>query len=316
MARKKRKKSDSKRIFFGLTSRSRKKRKTRQSHHLAKTVSVTMLAALAIVCLFATAGMGFVLLEKYVNHVVPVSQRVGALELTGVPDWVSQQLQARIYAAATAGGEDLRLDKDAARSVCENLVSRVPWLANAKVQTAHDSIRIHAQWRKPVALVKLGLRKFYVDANLVVLDFVPIPALPVVRVAGLSAVTRVPQPGQPWQRDDLAAAVAILTRLDRMDKLVTPDKPLLAEIDRIDVSNFSGRQSNRLPHVVLFADDNTQIIWGAEYGRWQRYLESTDKQKIAKLYQHYKQYHTLLGGVKYINLREPGDDIPLPIDRY
>jgi len=82
------------------------------------------------------------------------------------------------------------------------------------------------------------------------------------------------------------------------------------------VSNFSGRQSNRLPHGVLFADDNTQIIWGAEYGRWQRYLESTDRQKIAKLYQHYKQYHTLLGGVKYINLREMGDDIPLPFVRY
>jgi len=66
----------------------------------------------------------------------------------------------------------------------------------------------------------------------------------------------------------------------------------------------------------LYAKDNTEIIWGAEVGKWQRYLESTDEQKLANLYSYYKEYGTLLNSAKYINLRDPQDNIPLPIDKY
>jgi len=66
----------------------------------------------------------------------------------------------------------------------------------------------------------------------------------------------------------------------------------------------------------LYAKDNTEIIWGAEVGKWQRYLESTDEDKLAKLYSYYKEYGTLLNVAKYINLRDPQDNIPLPIDKY
>ena len=101
-----------------------------------------------------------------------------------------------------------------------------------------------------------------------------------------------------------------------MDKSITPDKPLLSEIDRIDVSNFNGRQDGRKPHIVLYAKDNTEIMWGAAVGKWQQHLESTDEQKLAKLYGYYKDFGTLSGRAKYINLRDPKDKIPLPIDRY
>ncbi len=122
--------------------------------------------------------------------------------------------------------------------------------------------------------------------------------------------------GEVWQRNDLAAAVMILDRLDHMDKTLTPDKPLLYEIDRIDVSNFNGRQNNRHAHIILYSKDDSQIIWGAEVGKWQQHLESTDQEKLAKLYGYYKDYGTLSGGARYINLRDPRDKIPLPIDRY
>jgi len=102
-------------------------------------------------------------------------------------------------------------------------------------------------------------------------------------------VPRVPSAGEVWKRDDLAAAVDILDMLDRMDKLVTPRKPLLYEIDRIDVTNFEGRHNKRAPHIRLYTKDNIEIIWGAEYGKWQRYLEVTDEEKLAKLYSYYKE---------------------------
>jgi hypothetical protein len=81
------------------------------------------------------------------------------------------------------------------------------------------------------------------------------------------------------------------------------------------VSNFDGRKSSRAPHIILYAGD-IEIIWGAELDKYQQHFESTDEQKIAKLYGHYKEYGTLLSGVKRINLCDPRDNIPLPIDKY
>lgn len=294
------------------TSKRKKKRTTIHSRSL-----MGILKVLAVLCLLAAVVIGFVFLDKYVEKVTGISEKSGPLELVDVPAWVNQPLKEKIYTAAVAGGEDLKLDEDVAESVQQKIESLVAWVDEVEVQTTADSIRVKARWRKPLALVKSGFHKFYMDADLVVLDFVPMQSLPIVRIKGLTITTKVPPPGQVWQKDDVAAAIAILARLDRMDeKLITPEKPLLYEISNIDVSNFNGRENSRFPHIVLYTTDDTKIIWGAEIGKWQQYLEATDEQKIAKLYGHYEEYGSLLGGVKYINLRDPQDNIPLPIDKY
>ncbi len=324
MARRKRTKSKTKRISFKLgTSKRKKKQKTGEqrpsSTGILKVLTVACVLGAIGIGVFAVVRAGFVSLDKYVRKAVPVSQKTLTLKLVNPPAWVTEQLAEEIYAAARAGGEDLKLDEDAARSVQNNLEREVAWLRNVTVQATHDTIRIEAQWRKPIALVKRGMHKFYVDAELVVLDFVPMPNLPIVKVKGLSLITKVPQPGTVWQRDELAAAVDVLKLLWQIDEEVTLDKPLLWEIEVIDVSNFKGREDTRFPHIVLYATDKTEIIWGAEVGTWQRYLESTDEQKLAKLYGYYKEHGSLLGSVtrvKYINLCDPQDKIPLPIDKY
>jgi len=268
---------------------------------------------LAIVCVFAALGVGIVFLDKYVRKTAPVRTSI-AIELVAVPVWVNDQLKEKVYAAATAGGEP-KLDENTAVLVQQNITQRVAWLADVRVQTTHEGLRIEGRWRKPLAVVKSGLRKSYLDDEQVVLDFVPMPNLPIVEAKGLSA-TKMPQPGEVWQRDDLAAAVAVLSRLDRMDELATPDKPLLREIESIDVSNFNGRKNTGQPHIVLYTKDGTQVIWGAELGMWGQHLEATDEDKLAKLYGYYKEYGSLMGRAKYINLRDPQDKIPLPIDKY
>jgi hypothetical protein len=310
VARRKRKKSKAKRISFRPGS-LRKKKKQKTSWFGPRLINI--LKVLAVICVLAGIVVGIVFLEKYVKKTVPGSQETLRLELANVPEWVSEELKAKILAAA--GGQTFRLDEDVAHLVAENLASTA-WLDEAKVQITHDRLRIEGRWRRPLALVKSGLHKFYVDAELIVLDFVPMPHLPTVKITGLPLITRTPPLGEVCQRDDLAAAVTILEQLNQMDKFITPDKPLLYEIDSIDVSNFEGRKAARLPHIVLYAKDNTKIIWGAEVGKWQRYLESTDEQKLAKLYSYYKEYGTLLNGAKYIDLRDPQDNIPLPIDKY
>jgi hypothetical protein len=296
-------KGKTKRISFKLGTSKRKKQRTYRP-------SLTgILKVLAIVCIFVVGGVSLYFAERYVKSAKPAE--TGPMELVNVPEWASSELKAKIRAAA--GGKTFRLDEEAAEMVAENLAF-VAWLDNIKIQTTHKQVLIEARWRKPLAMVKSGSQNFYVDDELVVLDFVPIPNLPIVRIEGLSA--RVPSPGEVWQSDDLDAAVTILAKLDQMDKAVTPDKPLLYEIDRIDVSNFNGRKNGRLPHIVLYAKDDTEIIWGAEFGTWQRYLETTDEEKLAKLYAYYKEYGSLSGGVKYINLRDPQDNIPQPVDKY
>jgi len=275
-----------------------------------------ILKVAAAVCVLVAIVIGFIFLDRYVKRSVPVSEKTASLKLTNVPAWVNEPLKEKVYAAATAYGEDLRLDENAARAVQQNIEALVAWLDEVNVQTTHDSICIEGRWRRPLGLVKRGLQSFYVDHELVVLDFVPIPNLPIVKIKGLSIVTKVPLPGQVWQKDDLAAAVTILARLEQMDRAVTPEKPLLYEIDSIDVSNFNGRQNSRFAHIVLYAKDNTEIIWGAEFGTWQRYLEATDEEKLTNLYSYYKEHGSLLNGAKYINLRYSQDRVSLPVDKY
>ncbi|RKY24546.1 MAG: hypothetical protein DRP62_03490 [Planctomycetota bacterium] len=312
-AKRKKTKSRTKRISFDRgTSKKKRRKKTIDRRRSLIFFSIV----LAVLCVLAAVGIGFVFLDKYVEKATAISEKSGRLKLVDVPVWVSQTLKEKVYAAAVANGEDLKLDEDAAQSVQRNIEERVAWLDEVKVQITHDSIIVKGRWRKPLALVKSGLRKFYVDADLVVLDFVPIPNLPIVKVKGLPLITKTPPTGSLWRRDDIAAAVAVLDLFDQRDKMDVSKKPLLYEIDSIDVSNFNGRQNSSFPHIVLYAKDDTEIIWGAEIGAWQRHLEATDEEKLAKLYSHYEEYGSLLNNVKYINLRDPQGDIPQPIDKY
>lgn len=309
----KRKKSKTKRISFrhGIL-----KRKKRQKANWFGPSLISILKILAVICFFSGAVIGLVFLEKYVKETIPIAEGTVDLKLVDVPAWVDDQLKEKVFAAAKGDGEDLRVDENAAGSIQRNIERLVCWLDEVKVQTTHDGLCIKGRWRRPLALVKSGLLKFYVDARQVVLDFVPMPNLPIVEIKGLSPITKIPPLGEVWQRADLAAAITILNRLDQMDKSLTLDKPLLYEIDRIDMTNFNGRENIHHPHIILYAKDNTEIIWGAEVGKWQQHLESTDEQKLAKLYGYYKEYGTLSGDAKYINLCDPQDKIPLPIDKY
>ena len=274
-----------------------------------------VLKVLGVICVLAAVGAGFVFLHKYVERAGHVSTRIGPVELIDPPAWITQLLREKIYSAATINGEDLKLDEDAARSIQNNLEREVAWLHNVTVQTTDKNFLVKADYRKPIALVKSGLHRFYVDDDLVVLDFLPMPDLLIVRVEGVPIVT-MPPVGQAFERDDLVAAVEVLKLLCLMDKEVVPEQPLLREIEVIDVSNYAGREDARAAHIVLYATDRTQIVWGAEVGMWRRHLEAKDEEKLAMLYGFYKENGTLLGGVKYINLRDPQRSIPLPTDSY
>ncbi len=308
MARRKRTKQ--KKTKPSLTSRSRKRSADIKRSIIFFSIVIGLLVFLAAV------GIGFVFLEKYVEKAVPLSERTANIKLIDVPEWVNGQLEEKIIDAATADGEDLTIDEDLAQAVYNNIIENVVWLHDVNVLTTGDSIEIKAQWRKPVALIQYGANKFYVDSEQVVLDFIPVESLPIVKVKGIKGLIKRPRPGDRLELDDLEEALKILLWLDKMDKLLVPEKPLLFDLETIDISNLEGRENKKLSHIILYAKDNTEIIWGAKMGAWQRNLEAADEDKISRLYTYYKQNGTLLGGVKYINLREPKNTIPQPIDTY
>lgn len=305
MARRKSKKSG----LFSFFSKSKKRNRTKTEINWRVTFSI-----LGMIVITAGIGAGLFYLNRYVNR-IRLGREVESVKLMGVPDWVNRRLEEKLYDTALAGLDVLKINEQTARVVQQNIEANFHWLDNPVVQVKNDTVQISGEWRKPLGLVKIGSDKFYIDSELVVLNFIPEPQLPIVRIRGLGGYD-IPGAGNAWTRQDLAAAIEILSRLDKMDRMVTPDNPLLAEIETIDVSNFNGRDNKDFAHIIMYARDNTEIIWGAELGSWQRNLEATDQEKIGRLYNYYKEKGTLLGNVKYIDLRNLQDKIYQPIDKY
>jgi hypothetical protein len=260
--------------------------------------------------------MGLVYFKKYAENKTGILEKSGVLELVNPPVWANDAIKNRIYLAATASGEDLRLDEDAAQTVERNIESSTGWLDRVRVQTTGSSVRIFGRWRKPIAVFEWENNKFYLDSDMVLIEYVQIEGLAIVKIEGFSPLQQELAVGKQFSQEDLKAAAAILDQLNKRDELEGGDKRMMYEINRINVGNFNGRKDSRSPHIVLYATDDTQIIWGAELGKWQRYMEATDQQKIASLYSYFKGKGTLLGDVKYIRICDPQQRLLLPIDKY
>jgi hypothetical protein len=290
------------------------KKKKRNKDYLPSLKSFAKI--LAVIIMLAGVVAGFVFLERFVRKTVQICERMAVIELVGAPVWINEQLKEKIFNAAKPYGQDLKIDENTAASVQQNIETRVAWLDDIVVHATHDRVRIKARWRKPLVLVKKFAQPFYLDSEMVVLDYVPMPHLPVVEAKDLPPATKQPVPGDILDSESLSAAVAIIAKLDRMDAILAAEKPLLYEIASIDVTNYQGRQSSRRPHILLYTTDNTQVIWGAQLGAWQRYMEAPDEEKLTKLYDYYTKRGSLLNSAKYINLCDPQDSAPQPVDKY
>ncbi len=307
----KRKKDKSSHNVSQIALKDRKNRK--------KTVAykglMVMLKVFLLVGSLSAISVGLIFLDKYIQDKKKLSDKPAAIELINPPNWASEELKQKIYAAAKSGGVNLGYGSNAAAAVIRNIDRHIVWLQDVQVQATSDSFRIFAQWRKPLAGLEIGGERFLICSDYYVLDYVPTPALPIVNIVGSSAKQK-PSAGKVLRNDDIAAAVELLDRFDKRDAMVTPAEPLLFEIESIDVSNFDGRNDKSKPHIIFNAKDGTVIRWGAKLGAWQRHLEATDKDKMANLYEYYRQHGSLQGGAKYINLQYPLSGVPQPVDRY
>jgi len=303
-----------KKSWFSFKKKLTKTEKKERSKAFRNTVII-----FAFIIVFVGIATGFIFLERFAKKQIKFGTQTLGLELINVPDWVSPELQNKILTTAEKGGLIFALNESMARQVGENLQS-LAWLYDVKITIGHTSIIVKAGYRKPVALINADEGQFYLDSQLVVLDYVPVSKLPIIEITGVPTNRLTSRSvATKWQSEDVDAAIELIDLLDKMDKQITSKKPLLAEIKSIDMSNYNGRRTASQPHILFYAKDGTEIRWGAKKGDWSRNLEARDEEKLTILYNTYKELGTIQIRAaqkgSFIDLTRP-QTLSLPIDKY
>jgi hypothetical protein len=241
---------------------------------------------------------------------------------------VGRQLNSKISEAV--GDYRDAIDSNPAKTVASRL-QNLAWLYNVRVQTTGERIEISACYRKPVAMIEHGDKKYYLSLvrsddlryeegkkKVVVLDYIEITSLPIVEITGYHG-RNIPPVGSIWDSQEITTSVELLNVLARMDNISCRDNPLLEELASIDVSNFGARYRRNDPHVLLYSKDGTPIHWGAAYGTSELFVEATEQEKLGTLYTFYKdKKHSLQcrtnNVCESVELRFPQADYPRPLD--
>ena len=268
-------------------------------------------ATLKIIAVFGLVGLVGAFFAWAARYVQASRQhQTGDLVFVDPPAWVDQTLLSRVTDTV---GDRFYLRPGVAEEVSTSL-NRVPWLYDVTVKVIHETVRVHAQWRKPLATVKSGRVHFCVDRDLVVLDALDLP-LSMVSIEGVR-YRHKPAVGSRLEQEDLAAAVDLIDILHGMDEQQAPAPPLLAQIDTLDISNFRGRDAKQASHIFLTTKEKTRIDWGAEIGAWGENLENSDTKKLAQLYTAFKELNYSFSNLRFINLKDSPYEVPFPLDQY
>ncbi|MHC4883264.1 MAG: hypothetical protein ACYTCV_11825 [Planctomycetota bacterium] len=306
--------------FGGFFSKTKKRRKTKNRPSFATGVKVA-LTILFLTVLVGGGAVGLIYLDRYVKAAAADEIPEGTVVFKKPPTWLNQEWKDWIQ--DVLGSAAFPLDTHSAQIVSGKL-KPVAWFKDLTVQTEPNGINVYAAYRRPVGLISSGKKKLYIGDDMAVMNYIPMAAIPVIEIKGAS--TKAPEPGQVWLAEDAKAAVELLNLLYRIDQLYQqdtgtstggkiPEKPLLNEIDSIDVSNFAGRQSRShdKPQIVLNVKDGTKVYWGAAWGQAANAFEADEKTKLDRLYQWFMEHNnSLQGTVKIIELRWLQDSIPRP----
>lgn len=292
------------------TSPPARKRKKKDEQRGTPWLRIAM-TIVGFALLAAALTAGFMVMERYIKNLPQVETQAGPLKLLNPPAWLGPAWIEQIV--QTVGGRRFVLDDAAARTVAERL-GTIPWLYNVSVQTTPQALEISAQYRQPIVSAVVGGKRYYVDEKMVLFEALPVTAITVPAVVGFSQRS-APSPGTIWLAEDIKAAKDLVHILSLMDtQMMSAEdpikKPLLDEIESVDVSGLTARK----PNIVLnVRDGTTKINWGAAWGQAARNMEADEKEKITTLYQFYvENKNTLQSTVKFVELRQPQTLVPRP----
>jgi hypothetical protein len=266
----------------------RPKRNTRRTPsrlRLGWVRSLRIWMAVAWIGTFAAIAYGLQQLEPYVSR---INEAETVIEWVGAPDWlrdenwkhVQPELETRIKLYSDTDIYDQR--------VCPYVAERLagsPWIARVRrvAKQIDGRVKIYCDFRKPFALVEDDRTAYLVDDVGTRLPH-QWASKDVNRTGWLvirSVDGSVPQPGERWVGEDLAAGLSLARFLYRAEE--AGRVPFRSSIRAIDVGNFDGKKDPRAGRLRLITTNpRSYIHWGLppgeEYG-----IESDAELKLAML---------------------------------
>ena len=325
--------------FGGLLRRLRGEESPRRRAVLAWVGWIVLIVGLG-----AGAGVGLRRLERQVmtNRTIHVPAAI-RVQIMATPGWMPVPVAQELSRELTPAGLDFHDEK--AASAVFGLGQSSPWvrrMIRVRKRLSDDPrvglIEVEAEYRQPIAKVLHDGAEHFVDAQAVRLPAEQVPRWAVrVRPAGeavrlvcfveadelppavqaesihyiaIDGVAAVPPPvGQPWQGQDVAAAL-------RLIRLVCT-RPYANQVTVVDVRNHGGRISRSEPQLRMYAQVGRGRRTDIRFGRFPvpegGDYEVAPERKMSYLDTYAQEKGGLLAGMnEYIDLRF--DELRVSID--
>jgi hypothetical protein len=217
----------------------------------------------------ALCGTGLFFDRRYVEHKLVFSKQPPTVVLKNRPVWMSDFLAEQIIKTARPAGAHSAFDHELLVSTVAMLKAN-PWIREVKQvrrgygQQPGDVLEVDCEYRAPVALVKWQNYFWLVDGDGVKLPEVfsaaDVPHIlkgqdKRVNIRVIEGVAHAPpETGAKWTGADLHAGLELVKLLF--------GRTYAEEVEKVDVSNFGGRQSLKAAQLVLVTRYNTQVRWG------------------------------------------------------
>lgn len=302
-----------------------KKDRAKLSDETRALIRNSLLIGICCIAGFAVVALGIYKVYRYVDSNVAYSAEPPKVVIKDRPVWMSDFLADQICEAARPPGAHSALDRNLlknAKIVLQENMRTNAWIREIKQlkleygQRPGDTLVLDCEFRAPIALVHWHEKYYLVDGEGIALPE-PYTADQIskvvfgrdgrmnIRVVEGIRSERPNLPGEHWAGADLAAALAMVKKLN--------GRPWAEEITKIDVSNFGGGQDKNAAWIVLYTRQSTQIRWG-------RPVDSTDlaevscAEKIRNLERIYSQYKRIDAGLPWIDVRIDSVRRPTPTE--
>jgi hypothetical protein len=265
---------------------------------------------LGVIVLTALLAVGFHCMRRYVERDIAFPDHPPRVVLKNRPPWMSDALAIQIATSVKPAGLHSAFDKQLLIDTA-NILKTNPWVKQVnEVRRAYglkpaDTLEIDCDYRAPIALVHWKDFYWLVDGEGVKLpeQFTTAQLPSIISGAdqrlNIRVIEGVSQPpvesGKIWPGDDLVAGLDLVKILYGQN--------YADEIEKVDVTNFSGRVDAKEAQISLVTKFDTRIQWGRPINSKDAFVEVSPARKLQSLQQIYSQYHRVDGGRSWIDIR-------------
>ena len=279
-----------------------------------------LLHSVCAVVFIAACAVGLLLDRRYVEHKLVFAKQPPTVVLKDRPVWMSDFLAEQIIKTARPAGAHSAFDHQLLVNTVA-LLEANPWIRKVRqVRRAYakqpgDILEVDCEYRAPVALVKWQDYYWLVDGDGVKLPEVfsadDVPRIlkgqdQKINIRVIQGVASAPpETGAKWAGADLQAGLELVKLLF--------GRPYAEEVEKVDVSNYSGRQSAKAAQLVLVTRYNTQVRWGQPVSSAPDdfVVEAPPAQKLAFMQAIWEEKRRVDGNFEWVDIRFDLPTVPV-----